>query len=70
MAALSATTAPTLISGWLLVQNLGPQVVYADSSAAGTSSTGLKIEVNGVLELRGMSVWVYTGTATADVRYL
>lgn len=70
MAALSATTTPTQVDGWLIVQNLGPSVAYADVVATGTAASGLKIEVGGVLEVRGGRAWIYTAASTADVRYV
>lgn len=78
MAHTAVGTAPVVAipfsaDGKLLVQNLGPGALYVDTDPAVSTATGIKIAVNGILQLpdsgRSTGAWyAVADQAATDMR--
>lgn len=71
----TATTLPRGGRGFLIIQNLGPGVIYIDVDETATTSGGLQIPVDAVYEFPSnagaeVEVSVISTEASTDVRTL
>lgn len=70
----AAVAIPSFGRGRLLIQNLGPGVVYFDTKGSVSVSTGLKLPVGAVYESAspsaGDDVRLIADAANTDVRYV